>query len=107
MADGGPGGQRALAWQSLEGHASATQGSVVGGLQINLEKLENRPHQTLGLSQGLAKYQAQHQAGLDGLIRIDGLPAWCAARLGWPELHRLLLWPLIGASGGINAANVG
>jgi hypothetical protein len=51
-----PGGQRALAWQSFENYASETQGGVVGGLQINFEQLESQPHQTLGLSQGLAKY---------------------------------------------------
>ena len=51
-----PSGQQALAGQSLEGHALATHGRVVGGPQINTEQLENRTHQTLGLPQSLTKY---------------------------------------------------
>jgi hypothetical protein len=62
---------------------------VWSGLSDQSQAAGKQAHQTLGLSQGLTKYQAKHQACLDGLIQIDGLPAWCAARLGWAGLHRL------------------
>jgi len=83
-----PCGQCAHLGDRLQAHGASTHRAVIGRLQVQLQQIKDRCHQAFGLSQRLAKHQAQHQAGLDCQIRVETLPARGTARLGRPYSHR-------------------
>ena len=52
--------------QDCQTTTTATERGVIGDGDINIEHLDDRPQQTLSLTQRLMKHQAERQAGLDG-----------------------------------------
>jgi hypothetical protein len=77
----------------LQGLGAPAECRVIGDGEIEPEQADDRPDQTLGLTQGEAEYGAQRQCRRDRQGGVARLTARCATPLGAPGRDRRLAEP--------------